>query len=315
MKIQGNRLYILDEMVVHVYSMTDFSYIRKFGGRGNGPGEFNTDYYPMTPVQIRFKDKEIILFRMFKMALFSKSGQVIEEKRIHFLTADILPFHNNYLISKVRLANQYVPGKETIHRRFLNLYSKDLKELKNLHTIEYTTPDVDKVGYQIFRPAQIHTCHDGEKIYLYAERSMPKILVFDEKGNSLMPIVLDIPRKSISNSFKKKVEEWMLKVPTLKGFKEINILYPEFLPAIRNLAVKNNKLLGQTYEKQGMLTKFIIYDLALKTYTTVFLPTAEREQVSFTNNKIFSFTGTLYYYLVDNYEEETWELWSMEFNL
>jgi hypothetical protein len=91
MEIHKDRLYILDEAVVHVYSMKDFRYTGKFGGKGNGPGEFNANYYPMSPVQIRFIDDRIVLFRMYKMAIFSVNGRVTGEKRIPFLAADILP--------------------------------------------------------------------------------------------------------------------------------------------------------------------------------------------------------------------------------
>jgi len=45
----------------------------------------------MSPVQIRFIDDRIVLFRMYKMAIFSVNGRVTGEKRIPFLTADILP--------------------------------------------------------------------------------------------------------------------------------------------------------------------------------------------------------------------------------
>jgi hypothetical protein len=144
---------------------------------------------------------------------------------------------------------------------------------------------------------------------------MPNILVFDEKGNPLDPIIIDIPRIKPSDSFKKEVVNWILMVPTLKDWKDIKILFPKLVPAFRNFMVKNNKIIGQTYEKQNSLTKFFIYDLGKKTYKTVYLPTAEREMVGFSKNKIYAFTGTHYYYLVDNDENETWELWETEFHL
>jgi hypothetical protein len=47
-EIDGDELFVLDEVVVYVYSMKDFKLLRKFGREGNGPGEFV--YYPVSPV-------------------------------------------------------------------------------------------------------------------------------------------------------------------------------------------------------------------------------------------------------------------------
>jgi len=120
---------------------------------------------------------------------------------------------------------------------------------------------------------------------------MPKILVFDEKGNPLDPIIIDIPRIKPSDSFKKEVVNWILMVPTLKDWKDIKILFPKLVPAFRNFMVKNNKIIGQTYEKQNSLTKFFIYDLDKKTYKIVYLPTAEREMVGFSKTKYMPSPG------------------------
>ena len=40
--IDGERIYIVERTTIHIYSSKDYTLIKKFGKRGEGPGEFRT---------------------------------------------------------------------------------------------------------------------------------------------------------------------------------------------------------------------------------------------------------------------------------
>jgi len=61
-EIDGDELFVLDEVVVYVYSMKDFKLLRKFGREGDGPGEFF--YYPISPVMMVVINDEVVLCRL-----------------------------------------------------------------------------------------------------------------------------------------------------------------------------------------------------------------------------------------------------------
>jgi len=44
----------------------------------------------------------------------------------------------------------------------------------------------------------------------------------------------------------------------------------------------------------------------------LYLPTAERNVVQLSVNRIYTIKDNRYYYLLDNYEEETWDLHMVE---
>ena len=59
MDISGSELFIMDNVEVLVYSMKDYRLLRKFGKRGEGPGELLT--LPDVPFTMTVHDEKIIL--------------------------------------------------------------------------------------------------------------------------------------------------------------------------------------------------------------------------------------------------------------
>ena len=315
MEIDGDELYVLDEVAVYVYSLKDFRLLRKFGRRGNGPGEMV--YHRITVVEMEIFQNNVYLYRMFKLANYSKDGVVKGEKIFRFGITQVVPLKNGFIVVKLRLANQYVAGDEKFGTLTLLRFDSELKSSKEILKKKYPSRDVWKEKkYEIFRPARNWIVRNSEKqLFLFDIQKGSRILTFDLEGRPSDPIFLNLPKVTIPEKFKSDVLCWIKGDPYLKvltGEWKLKILFPKYFPFMRNFTVKNNRIYCQTYVRKDNLSLFYIFDLKGECLKKIYLPSSERELIRYGTNKIYDFSNNKYYYLNDNEEEETWELFCAE---
>jgi hypothetical protein len=170
--------------------------------------------------------------------------------------------------------------------------------------------------YEIFRPNRDWIVRNSDaQLFLFDTGKGSPILTFDLEGNPMEPIFLNLPKVIIPEPFKSDVLSWIKGDPYLKvltGEWKLEIIFPKYYPAMRNFTVKNNRLFCQTYIKNDKMSLFYIFNLKGEYVKKIFLPSAERELIRYGTNKIFDFHHDQYYYLNDNEEEETWELFCAE---
>jgi hypothetical protein len=317
MEINGEELYVLDEVVVYVYSLKDYRLLRKFGRKGYGPGEMV--YHRITVVLMELFQDNVYLYRMFKLVTYSKDGKLKGEKIFRFGITQVIPLENGIAIVKLRLPNQYVAGDEKFGTLTLLLFDPELKKSKEIFQKKYLGRDVWKeMKYDIFRTSRNWIVRSSEKqLFLFDIQKGSRILTFDLEGNPTDPIFLDLPKVIIPEKFKSAVLKWIKGDPYLKvitGEWNLKILFTPHFPLLRNFTVKNNRIYCQTYIKKDNLSLFYIFNLKGKCLKKVFLPSSERELIRYGTNRIYDFSNNKYYYLNDNEEEETWELYCAEIN-
>ena len=75
------------------------------------------------------------------------------------------------------------------------------------------------------------------------------------------------------------------------------------------MIVQEKKIYFSTYFRKKGFSKFLIIDSqSNKLLEKIYLPTAERNLVKLSSNRLFTIRDNKYYYLKDNYEKDTWEL-------
>jgi hypothetical protein len=309
MEIDGDELFVLDEEVVYVYSLEDFELLRQFGRKGHGPGEFV--HYPITPVMMQLFDDKVLLGRMNKIAIYSKSGKLIKEKIFRFLFGQFFSISENFVVDVVRFGKPHGEKSKVL----VKLFDPSFKEIKTIYIKEYEPEDDDflaKVGYQIFRPTRVFVEISGDKLFLFDPDLGFPIKVFNKDGEHLKDVFIYCGKVKMNESFKKEIIDWVNIKPKLKSFLDewnLKIAFPEYFPILRSFIVEGDKLYGYTYYKQDNLSEFILIDISKNQLVKKFyLPPAEREPVKLSINRIYTIKDNKYYYLVDNYEEETWEL-------
>jgi hypothetical protein len=295
-----NELYVLDGVTVFVYSLTDYRLLRTFGKKGEGPGELLP--HPELAVQMQFVDETIRLGTLNKFITYSKNGKKISEKKISFIQTQLLRCGENYAAVKYSVAN----GKVIYN---VVLLGETFNELKSLYSMARDHPMKIK---RINMPLRVLNIYfSAGKIYIVDQKKDAGITVFDQKGNRLKPLIFDYPVIEISETFKNNFMEWFKTDKRYRRFPEDvrkMICFPETLPAIRTIQIKNERIYVRTYRKKKQFGEFYVHDLEGRRLTRLFLPVGTEKPIQIGPETTYTFADERYYYLVENLDNEEWEL-------
>jgi hypothetical protein len=304
--IRGEELYVLEEAEVKVYSLKNFQFLRKFGKKGEGPGELIPN--PEIPLQMNLFKENITLNSPYKRITFSKTGKILGESSVTFFTSQIIPFDNKFIVVKNKPSDQ---GE--VHSHVLLLDSQ-LKELKTLYI--YKGLISFKKGKIVIPPRLVFIRSSLDRIFVMSHGNDFQIDIFDPRGNALKPIKMDYPKIELTGAYKKEITGWLKLQPIFKAVPAaiVKMLYfSENLPTIRNFLVKDKKVYVQTYKKKVEQGEFFIFDFNGKLLKKVYLP-GITTPVQTNPNTTYTVKGNKYYYLIENIESEKWELHAKEIN-
>lgn len=177
----GESLFVLDGVTVYVYSLGDFTLRNKFCRRGQGPGELTTNVD--LPANM-FLYKDFVIVNSFsKIIFFSKKGKLIRERKIPFVTFQILPFSEKYVISK------FFRDKSGQAMIDILLLDREFKTVKNIYsTQQLNNKTKGRIGFPI--------------LGTFIGQGADKLLVFDQK-KSLEFDIYDLKGERISKIRKK----------------------------------------------------------------------------------------------------------------
>ncbi|MCK4760858.1 MAG: hypothetical protein KAW12_01570 [Candidatus Aminicenantes bacterium] len=303
MDVSGSELYILDDFQVKVYSLKDYRLLRKFGKKGQGPGELFD--LPDSPLTMIVGKEKVLLNSLYKIIVYEKSGKMLKEKK----------FAPSFLIEAVSHGKNYALTKfwrkDGTAVATTCLFSPDLKELKKL--CETTIPNSYKKRKIVMPPVSTFARCGSDRLFVFDQTRTKDftIKVFDLEGKPLPDIKASYRELMMGDSFNKKVMDTLRAHPAFKilppDFKKM-LHIPEVLPVFRQCRVKDGKLYVQTYREKGDLSEFYILDFSGKVLKKIFLPGADRLQIRINPAATYTFQGGKYYYLVDDIDEEQWEL-------
>ncbi|NIM12463.1 MAG: 6-bladed beta-propeller [Candidatus Aminicenantes bacterium] len=303
--IAGGELYVVDGVEVYIYSLSDYQLLRKFGKKGEGPGEFLPSRE--IPIQLQFFKDFLVLNSTTKIAYFTKQGKLVKEKNIPFTFTQILPFGNNYGVVKFTATQNHAQTYSVI------LYDANFREIKKLYSSTRPRPSQAERGIKI--PKLIYIGSTGNKLFVVDQKDDSYIRVFDLSGKPLKPIKTNLPRLKVDESIKKEFLEWF---QTSKFYKIFGVRveelkrvlhFPEYLPAIRIFRLKGGIFYIQTYKtKDNNQSEFIFLDINGNQLNRIYLPSGEMRKVQIGTHMPYSFVRGRYYYLVENVDSEEWEL-------
>jgi hypothetical protein len=287
-EIDEDELYVLDEVVVYVYSLKDYRLLRKFGKKGEGQGQLMPN--SEVPVVMNIANGNVFLNSQIKMIQFSKKGEIIKEQRIPF-SFQTIPFGENYVSIKISTMH-------TVNSFNVILYDPDFKQLKLLYSRERIP--LSRRGKLSLPPELIIVRSSKDKLFVFDQKNGFVIDTFDLRGNRVNHIKMDYQRIKMTESFKKTAEVWFRAQPTFhmatEELREM-IYFPDYLPVMRNFILKNQKLYIRTYKTQGNSSEFIVLDFNGKLIKQTFLPDYEISPVQLNSSNIFTFFNEKYYYL------------------
>jgi len=298
-------IYISDDYGVKIYSADTFALQRRIGKYGEGPVEFI-----ISPrIQI-LPSGRIFLNDIIKCVLSEPGGNIIFEKKSQTPFSDLKTIGDNFVMSyHSYISNQLYDE--------INILDHNFKVVKNLYKKKKAPPtDLGKVisNFKLVDNIVITACYD-DKIFLARGEEGFYYEIFDCKGNKLSSVNEPYKKLSISKEDKEILIEQFKRRPWKdaqwaafnKYVKDYNSLFPGYYPAMQDFFVIEGNVYIKTYNRKNDLEEYVILDLKGNIRAEVFLPKA--------SYNLFTFTNERFYYLVDNDDEETWELYSEEIRL
>jgi hypothetical protein len=300
--IDKNALYVLEDTTVYIYSLKDYHLIKKFGKKGNGPGELSP--LPNYKLQIEVNDGDLFLNSRNKIITFSTKGEFIREKRIPFIALQVIPIQNNFAITKSVFSER---GGNSTGLFFFDSQFNEIKTAYNRHSPHYS-----KSGKIDLIPLLVVIRKYKNKIYCCDQTGDFEINIYNKAGKRIDKIKTEYKKRKIPQDYIDKTLEWVMKDIRLRNLPEEQrkmIYFPDYFPIIKNYLIEDNKIFIHTYNMKPEEDKsqFIIIDLKGKILKEIYLRGADLNTIEFAP---YIFLKGEYLYLYDNPETESIELHS-----
>jgi hypothetical protein len=311
--VEGNQVYITEGTSIHIYSLNPFKYVKKFGKKGEGPGEFLR-----TPYLIPFQD-HLFIINPAKLMFFSKDGVFQREIKLPFhyfyQNYPLLPVKGNYAGCQLKK----VEGK--LKFVFLGkIYKEDYTFFKQFyvgHSPSLPPPPRAgtkpvKVDFDVIGECLDFDVYD-DKIFVADSRKGLFISVFDHNGNRLYEIDKEYKKIKVPDASK---ESYMKEQKESENWEQLkmrfNYIFKEYYPAFFTFKINDYKIYVATYEKKEGKYEVKVMDLKgnILRCSFAFLPDPmDREVWGFPHySTTYDICNNKTYYLKENPASDMWEL-------
>jgi beta-lactamase regulating signal transducer with metallopeptidase domain len=325
MAVEEGRIYIAEEAgraeklnrSIAIYSLKDFSPLKKFGRRGEGTGEFLYGPWEFDVLNgsIWAKDGR-------KINVFSRDGIFQKEipfpPQIMFMEYPLLPVGQNYVTFPIDRADL----DRGILRFFGRVYDPEFRLIKQFYDETPflgppppPPPPGKKDGIKIekvVRPEEdylvLPDCIDfgvaENKIFVGDTRRGFHFSVYDDQGNPLYAIDKDYEKLKVPKAFieraKKRIEARAKFFKDEAGFKP-----REYYPAFMGFKIADGKIYVATYAEKNDFQELIVMnlngDILKRAFVFPFHPSSETLYNSFFRlRKRFDIRDDKIYYLAEN---------------
>ncbi len=298
MAVSGDYLLITEGSTIFIYSTKDFSFIKKFGKPGEGPREFKIS--PFGPPMIAyFYEGNIFVSSDSKVSYFTPRGEFIKEIRVPPFSV-FRPFKEVF----VATGSAVNDDKQTVLT--INLHNSKMEKLKELYKSDMSIGPNASFSYPI---NQFSYEPYGDKLFLVRGKDGFVIDVLSISGEKLYTIKKDFEKIKVTQDYKDKTIKSFKTDPNFKQFFEFfkqRIKFKQHYPAIQDLRVTNDRIHVITFKKKGSETECIILDLKGKELKRVYVPYPELHGMDYMPE--YDIYKSTFYILIENEDEETWEL-------
>jgi hypothetical protein len=293
----NGRIYIVENSsTANLYTIgsKEIVFVKTFGREGQGPGEFGFMY------RIRVLEDHLDISGNHKLASFSLDGEYIDEVKvpIAMFKGGIYQIGEDYLAGDF----QYSAKEST---RTIRLYDKDFKLIREIGSHK-DTMGLEKLNLvsDIFSSRVV-----GDQIFVIASGEKSVVTIYDRNGIQQKEIRLPLEPIKITTTLKEVFIKPLKEDPQMKAMwnmVEKRIYFPDKTPGLDYFDVVDGKFIARTYKYRQNSVEFVVFDQQGRELQRMFLPNTGR----LSNGILFCFYQGHFYYLLENIEEEAWELHS-----
>jgi len=317
--IQKDRLYVMDTDQVRVYSMKDFSLIKSFGKKGEGPGEYKI--HPGLPLSLKAFNDFLIVESIDKITYFSLDGKYMKEKRKSPVLGKISPIGKYYIGRRI-----FHPQDGSLSTTAIKIYDHNFNEIKELYKQTYLRQGAYPNFRWILGKECLHYQVADNKIFVEKSDKDFLIHVYDFSGKKLYEIKKDYKKIPITSDNKKNMIKDLELDPDTQGvLKQYKVTWKEFSknfkydfpshrPPIKSMEIDNNKIYISTFRTENNKVETIVMDLKGNVLKTAFIEPSAKEWIMalLLGIKLETIHNDKIYYIQENEDEEEWELFVKE---
>ncbi len=294
MYINDGLIYITQGTTVFIYSLENFKFLKKFGKKGEGPGELLL--VPPVPLMLNISKKNILITSRGKMSLFTKDGKFISETKVT----------SGFILFLRQISNGFAgfgitrKGKTTY--RTINLYDKKLKKQKELAKLVH---DFQAPGQGFNALVQEKFAVANDRVYVPWKDGL-HIEIFDINGKKTGEIKDKIQDVKITDIDKKQYLDEIKKIPGIKQFfdRMKPFRFPDAFPVVRDIKVSDGKVYVFTFGREKDICNGRVYTTDGKFIKSFKVPLVGKDIIDLYP---FEVSNGKIYQLLEN-EDEDWEL-------
>jgi hypothetical protein len=307
MVVKNDKLYVLERTSIFIYSLEDFHLIKKFGREGEGPKEFMVRPFG-PPMSLSFYEDYLVVNSNNKISYFTLDGDYVNEVKSPpdavffrvkqgYLGIGAAMGENNRLYICHRLFNLDFHEPKMLYQSEISL-GQGLDFIVPMNALHY---------YPVYK----------DKIFIVAGRKGFVIDCFDNTGKKLFSINKKKHEKiKVTEAYKERTLDWFKTHPNFRRiFPQIKgrIKFKEYFPAIKDMAIDNDMLYVITNKRRKEQWECIMMDFKGKELKRTFVPLQESEPYTY-YPLLYTIKKGTFYALIENEEEETWELYVKRIN-
>jgi hypothetical protein len=269
--VQNDRVYITEGESILIYDRTTLNFLKKFGKKGEGPGEFRFAPGGTAKLNLCLRPGGIMVNSINRVTFFNFEGGFLGEKNI--------PSGNRFIAVEDRYVGYTTTREDKLLYLTINLYDSEFKPIRRIirqpYYVQVNKPfNLIKLGLGNLGRA-VYAVYDS-KVYVAGDRDV--IHVFNSSGikeRDLRPIYekiritpahIHIIRDELDALY---TSETMRKLIREKGF------FPDYFP-VRPFRVADRTIYIPTHRKKHGQTEFILMDLKGEVNKSVFVDFRER---------------------------------------
>jgi len=300
--VNYDRIYILENANIYIYSLKDFKLLKKFGKAGEGPGEFKYSKSEQMPMFMSFYKNQLLVNSPMKLTYFDLDGNYKRELRAKTVGRILYPNDNTYIgLGSIPVENNRFYMGVTLFENDFNV-----KKVVFLSDFEVNNPRKIILPFTNFFYKPIYK----GKFYINTSSDEFKINVYDKNGKQDYVIRKKYPKIKIYPNYKNEVMEFIKKSPKFKSayedFRKL-LKIRKYYPPIRDFKISDDFIYVITFKRKSELWECIKMNLKGEEKGRTFVKLNYYQHLSL-YPLLYSVYKENIYSLVEDDEDETWKI-------
>ena len=298
--VDANNLYIIENAAVYIYSLKNFTLIKKFGEKGQGPGEFNT--LPHVHITLDSSTDRLIIGSIRKISYYSKRGNFIKEVKGKNLALRLV------LLDPTPGGEKFLGWSQRAYGGFnyntIVIFDGELNKIQQVYREKDPFQGRGK-GYDMLPKTFSYLSHQGS--ILLPGKDDASVDVFDLEMKHRFTVRIKQDRYKVTEDFRKKMINYLKSSPETKNVFPVlqPIRFPKYFPVINSFFADDGVIYVMTWKRENGRNEFYTYNMQGGFRQKKMIPVEYETDIQPYPAAVKN--GNLYQ-LVENQARQEWEL-------